>query len=130
MLAVIFEAFPREKETDTYGSLATALRKELEGVDGFISLEAFRSTEQEGKELSLSFWRDEASIEAWRRFGLHRTAQETGRRVFYDDYRVRVATVIRDYGMHQRDEAPDGPLTPPRKPPPGSPPDGIETDLK
>ncbi len=56
--------------------------------------------------LSLSFWRDEAAIRAWRQLETHRAAQSAGRRSVFRDYRLRVAEVLRDYGMTARDQAP------------------------
>jgi heme-degrading monooxygenase HmoA len=82
----------------------------LAQVDGFISVERFTSMTQPGKLLSLSFWRDEAAVQAWRGQEEHRAAQQAGRDGVFDDYRLRVASVIRDYSMHQRAQAPAGAL--------------------
>jgi heme-degrading monooxygenase HmoA len=56
--------------------------------------------------LSLSFFRDEAAVAAWRNTEDHRHAQAAGRGGVFADYRLRVARVLRDYGMEERDEAP------------------------
>ena len=106
MIAVIFEVRPREGERDTYLDIAASLRPELESMDGFLSIERFESLIEPGKLLSLSFWRDEASVAAWRALESHRAAQKVGREHVFVDYRLRVATVVRDYGLEQRDEAP------------------------
>jgi len=106
MIAVIFEVEPREGELDGYLDIAAALRPELEGIDGFISVERFRSLTTEGKYLSLSFWRDEAALADWRNRTAHRAAQAAGRRELFAGYRLRVAGVIRDYGPEDREEAP------------------------
>ena len=100
MHAVIFEVEPKEERFDEYLDIAAALRPELEKIDGFISVERFRSLTNEGKILSLSFWRDEAAIREWREQVNHRSE-------VFKDYRLRVAAVIRDYGMFERGEAPD-----------------------
>ena len=106
MIAVIFEVEPKRERFDDYLRIAGSLRDELERVDGFISIERFESLSQPGKILSLSFWRDEEAVRAWREHDRHRNAQENGRREIFLDYRLRVATVIRDYGMFERDQAP------------------------
>lgn len=106
MIAVIFEVEPRAGAAPRYFELAASLRAELEAIDGFLSVERFESLARPGRFLSLSFWRDEASVRAWRCHGMHRRAQQEGRDDVLAGYRLRVATVARDYGLHRRDEAP------------------------
>lgn len=106
MIAVIFEVRPRDGRRQTYLHIAAELRPLLDGIDGFVSIERFESLTEPGKILSLSFWRDEQAVEAWRQLEAHRAAQEQGRARVFEDYRLRVATVIRDYGMSERDQAP------------------------
>jgi heme-degrading monooxygenase HmoA len=106
MIAVIFEVTPHAAEKDTYFSIAAALRPELEKIPGFISIERFESITTPGKILSLSFWEDEESVRQWRNLELHRQAQLQGRESIFNDYRLRVAHVLRDYGMFSREEAP------------------------
>lgn len=106
MIAVLFEVWPRDGAQDDYLSIAATLRPELENIDGFISIERFQSLADPGKLLSLSWWRDEAAIAAWRGFGPHRVAQAAGRERVFRDYRLRVAQVSRDYGMNDRAAAP------------------------
>ena len=107
MIAIIFEVVPREGMTEPYLDMAAEMRPLAEGIDGFISVERFQSLTHPGKLLSLSLWRDEAAVEAWRKLAAHRRAQEAGRTKLFADYRLRVTGVIRDYGMTERDEAPD-----------------------
>lgn len=106
MIAVIFEVWPAEGEMQRYLDIAADLRPLLDGIDGFISIERFESLTEPGKILSLSFWRDEAALEGWRNVESHRRAQSLGRTEVFRDYRLRVAGVIRDYGMTSREEAP------------------------
>lgn len=106
MIAVIFEVFPSKGKQSAYLDIATELRPLLDEIDGFISVERFESLTTPGKILSLSFFRDENALEAWRAMDKHRAAQRTGRTELFDDYRLRVASVIRDYGKHNRDQAP------------------------
>ncbi len=106
MIAVIFEVFPAKGKVEEYLDIAAELKPLLEKIDGFISIERFSSLVEEGKVLSLSFWRDEQAIEEWRNLESHRYAQEKGRGGVFSNYRLRVADVSRDYGMNNRDEAP------------------------
>ena len=106
MIAVIFEVFPAEGKREAYLGMAAGLRPLLDQVDGFISVERFESLTTPGKLLSLTFWRDEESLAAWRNMAEHRAAQGRGRGELFDDYRLRVAGVVRDYGMFERDQAP------------------------
>jgi heme-degrading monooxygenase HmoA len=99
MIAVIFEVKLEEERSQRYFDLAAALRPELEKVDGFISVERFQSLVNEGKYLSLSFWRDRTAVEAWFAKPNHRAAQQEGRAALFRDYRIRVAEVFRDYDM-------------------------------
>jgi heme-degrading monooxygenase HmoA len=106
LIAVIFEVIPAPGMTQEYLDIAASLRPELEGLDGFISIERFGSLVTEGTILSLSFWRDEDAVKRWRNVEQHRLAQARGRAGVFADYRLRVAEVVRDYGMHERTEAP------------------------
>ena len=106
MIAVIFEVWPAEGATEDYLGLAADLRGKLEKVDGFIAIERFQSLSEPGKLLSLSFWRDEDAVSAWRNHAGHRATQAKGRGGVFADYRLRVAHVLRDYGMTKRHAAP------------------------
>ena len=109
MHAVIFEVDPNPERRQDYLDIAARLRPELERIDGFISVERFESLSQPGKILSLSFWRDDAAVARWRRHEEHRTAQRAGRGGIFRGYRLRVAQIVRDYGMESREEAPQPP---------------------
>src|SRR5215212_301729 len=110
MIAVIFEVWPADGQRQTYLDIAAHLRPLLDELDGFISIERFESLSEPGKLLSLSFWRDEQAVEQWRRLEKHRAAQAEGRARIFENYRLRVAGVIRDYGMHDRGQAPSDSL--------------------
>ncbi len=103
MYAVIFEVEPEPDRVQEYLDIAARLRAELEQIEGFISIERFTSLSQHGKILSLSFWRDEDAIARWREQEQHHAAQING---VFRDYRIRVAVVVRDYGMYERAQAP------------------------
>jgi heme-degrading monooxygenase HmoA len=106
MIAVIFESEPAEGQETAYLDIAASLRADLEAIDGFISVERYASLSSPGKLLSLSFFRDEAAIAEWRNCPRHRDAQAAGRHGVFRDYRVRIAAVVRDYGLNDRAGAP------------------------
>ena len=106
MIAVIFEVRPKPGRRDAYLDIAADLRPLLAEIDGFISIERFQSLADPEKVLSLSFWRDEAAVEQWRKLDAHRAAQAKGRNTLFADYRLRVTAVLRDYGMSGRANAP------------------------
>jgi len=106
MIAVIFEVWPASGRKEDYLSIAATLRTELEKIDGFISVERFQSLTDQGKLLSLSFWRDEEAVQRWRNEVHHRESQAAGRAGVFADYRLRIASVVRDYGLKEREQAP------------------------
>lgn len=106
MIAVIFEVIPHAEQKQQYLDIAADLKFMLEKIGGFISVERFQSLTNESKILSLSFFRDEEAILQWRTLQEHRNAQSAGRNIVFENYRLRVASVIRDYGMFEREEAP------------------------
>ncbi len=106
MIAVIFEVEPHPEHKQQYLDIAASLRPQLEQIDGFISIERFQSLGNENKILSISFFRDEAAIAQWRNLQSHREAQSKGRSELFRNYRIRIAGVMRDYGLSDRDQAP------------------------
>lgn len=106
MIAVIFEVWAKDEGKQDYFDIAATLRPMLDEIDGFISIERFTSLSEPGKILSLSFWRDEQAIETWRKRQEHRAAQKRGRNGLFNDYRLRIAGVVRDYGMTSREQTP------------------------
>jgi len=107
VVAVIFEVWPAKGRAEEYFELAASLRSDLVKIDGFISIERFESLTTKGKYLSLSFWRDEEAVRTWRNLEGHRRAQTRGRNGVFADYRLRVASVVRDYGLVERGDAPN-----------------------
>ncbi|BAQ67992.1 monooxygenase protein [Rhodovulum sulfidophilum] len=106
MIAVIFEVEPADGRKQEYLDIAAEMRPMIGQVEGFISVERFQSLADPRKILSLSFFEDEAAVARWRTLSAHRGAQKKGRSGVFDGYRLRIASVIRDYGMFNRDEAP------------------------
>ena len=106
MMAVIFEVTPAPGQRGAYLDAAAALKPLLAQIDGFVSIERFESLSEPGKLLSLSFWRDEEAVARWRQQEAHRSTQAAGRDHVFADYRLRVAAVVRDYGMNNRAQAP------------------------
>jgi heme-degrading monooxygenase HmoA len=111
MIAIIFEVWPKPNHKQEYLDIAASLRPLLETIDGFISVERFESITEPGKMLSLSFFRDETAVQAWRNLAAHRVAQAKGRAKVFANYRLRVAEVMRDYCMQDRGQAPRDSLT-------------------
>ena len=107
MIAVIFEVWPAQGRQDDYLGIAATLRADLSLIDGFMSVERFQSLTDPNKLLSLSFWRDEDAVKQWRNQTRHRASQAKGRSGIFAEYRLRVATVLRDYGLTDRAAAPD-----------------------
>ena len=107
VIAVIFEGIAQDDRKEAYLDVAARLRPLLENIDGFLSIERFQSLTTPGKVLSLSFWRDEEAVRQWRNLPPHRDAQRAGRESIFQDYRLRVAHVLRDYGMNERQRAPE-----------------------
>lgn len=105
-IAVIFEVVPAPGQRQAYLDMAAALREELQRMDGFVSIERFQSLADPDRLLSLSWWRDEEAVRTWRNTEAHRQTQKAGRGGVFADYRLRVAGVLRDYGMHERMQAP------------------------
>lgn len=106
MIAVIFEVWINDSKKDEYLEIASQLREELVKLEGFITIERFQSLTDSEKLLSLSFWENEESVIKWRNFEQHRQAQKKGRNYIFKDYRIRIGTIIRDYGFFERTEAP------------------------
>jgi heme-degrading monooxygenase HmoA len=106
MIAVIFEFTPRDGRFADYKALAEGLAEDVGKFDGFISIERFESISNKGKFVSLSFWRDEEAVRNWRNLQKHREAQKKGRGGIFASYRLRVAQVLRDYGMDERAQTP------------------------
>jgi heme-degrading monooxygenase HmoA len=106
MIAVIFEVLPHAENKQEYLDIAASLAPLLNDMDGFISIERFQSLSNPQKILSLSFWRDEEAVKGWRNVEAHRGAQSKGRKEVFQDYRIRIADVVRDYGLNEREQAP------------------------
>jgi heme-degrading monooxygenase HmoA len=106
VIAVLFEARPFPEGRARYLEIAAALRPRVDAIEGFVSIERFQSLTDPARLLSLSFWRDETAVAAWRAVEAHRNAQQLGRASLFEDYRLRVAHVVRDYGLRERAQAP------------------------
>ena len=106
MIAIIFEVWPHKEHKEGYLSMAAEMRALLDDIDGFISVERFQSLTDPDKLLSLSFFRDEEAVDRWRNTAAHREAQKAGRSTFFDRYRIRVVSTLRDYSHEERDQVP------------------------
>ena len=93
--AVIFTS--RRTEGDRgYGAMAERMVALAAQQPGFLGVESARGAD--GLGLTVSYWRDEASIVAWKRDTEHQQAQRAGQQTWYADYQVRIARVERAYG--------------------------------
>lgn len=106
MFVVVFEVQPKPGREQDYLELAASLKPALEEIEGFISVERFRSMAEPAKLVSISFWRDEAAVKRWREHNRHHLAQLSGRAQIFADYRISVAEIERQYGMFERAQAP------------------------
>lgn len=106
MITVLFELTPRPGQGERYFEIAATLAAELQRIDGFIAVERFESLSRPGSYLSLSTWRDEGAVRAWRNQAAHRAGQREGRDAVFASYRIRVARVLRDYSLDERADAP------------------------
>lgn len=107
MIAIIFEVMPADGQKEAYLDIAATMRPMVEQVEGFISVERFQSLTNPDKLLSISFFEDEDAVHRWRKLAAHRNAQSKGRNGIFSDYHLRVCHVMRDYGMFDRDQAPE-----------------------
>jgi len=110
MIAVIFENIAQDAQKEAYLAAGARLQPLLADIDGFLSIERFQSLTTPGKLLALSFWRDEEAVRQWRNLEQHRAVQAAGRRSIFEEYRLRVAHVVRDYGLNDRAQAPQDSL--------------------
>ncbi len=110
MIAIIFEVWPHPEHKQPYLDMAADMRALVEQIDGFISVERFQSLTDPDKLLSISVFRDQAAVDQWRNTVEHRRAQQAGRNSYFRKYRIRVVSVLRDYGMEEREQVPDDSL--------------------
>lgn len=99
MYVVIFEVKIKSNAKDEYLEIAAKLKEQLIMIDGFISIERFTSLVEEGKILSLSFWESRDAIAVWKSNLDHVQAQQKGRDRLFEDYRIRIAKVEKDYTL-------------------------------
>jgi len=76
--------------------LVAQMMIEAAKIDGFVSKETFLSRDQEGKVISLSYWRDEQALRAWMRDPEHRRVIPIGRSELYSRYTIQIAELVRE----------------------------------
>ena len=96
--AVIFTSL-RTDSDQGYGAMAQRMAELAAQQPGYLGAESAREAEGEGLGITVSYWRDLASIRAWKAHSEHLVAQQTGQNTWYRDYRVRIARVERDYSL-------------------------------
>ncbi|HWS36103.1 MAG TPA: antibiotic biosynthesis monooxygenase [Actinoplanes sp.] len=92
-VAVIFTSV-RTDGDQGYAAMAARMDELAREQPGYLGIEAAR----EDVGVTVSYWADHGAARAWKQVAAHLVAQKRGREVWYRDYRVRVATVERDYG--------------------------------
>ena len=102
MISVTIEYSIRPGFEDAYEALAEKVYPDVHTIDGFISVEGFESGAEPGKQLSLSYWRDEDAVRAWRRHPEHVRVMKQAKEEIFSSYRITVSSAIRDYSF-QRD---------------------------
>lgn len=105
MIAVLFEATISPQKQERYFSLAAQLKPLLTEVEGFVSIERFESLSTPGKVLSLSWWKDEQAVLAWKQNRVHQRAQTEGKADVFSGYRIRVAELVREYTFATEEDA-------------------------
>ena len=98
LVAIIEYALRPGVEPAFQAALAEMLEKVRE-IDGFLGEEPCRSVADESKRVTISYWRDDAALEAWRKHPDHQRVMLLGRRELLAWYRIRVTRVERDYGV-------------------------------
>jgi heme-degrading monooxygenase HmoA len=93
-VAVIFTSTRTEGDRG-YAAMAEAMETLAADQPGFLGMESAR----DAVGITVSYWQDQEAARAWKQVAAHLVAQHRGREVWYADYRVRVATVERDYGL-------------------------------
>jgi heme-degrading monooxygenase HmoA len=106
MVVVIFESRPHPERKQAYLDAGTRLGVAVQAHPGFVSIERYESLVTPGKLLALSTFVDEEAVRSWRNLEVHRGIQSNSRKTIFADYRLRVATVLRDYSQNDRTEAP------------------------
>lgn len=94
--AVIFTSTNTENVED-YSEMAERMLHLASKQEGFLGLESARN--EVG--ITVSYWRDLASIKNWKENSEHSFAQELGRKKWYQSYKTRIAKVERDYGFEK-----------------------------
>lgn len=94
--AVVFTS-QRNRGDEGYAQTAEEMVRLASTQPGFLGVESARG--EDGLGITVAYWRDEASIRAWREHADHRAAQRAGRERWYRAYRVRVCRVEREYGF-------------------------------
>ena len=103
--AVIFSSLRTEGDQG-YEVMSERMRDMASQQPGYLGIESAR----DGLGITVSYWRSEADAAAWKQVMAHTVAQQRGRDVWYSEYRVRIATVTREYGNSDPDHSDSSPL--------------------
>lgn len=92
--AVIFTSLRTDTDDAGYAATADEMERLAAQQPGYLGIESARS----GLGITVSYWATAEHARAWKAVAEHRVAQQRGREQWYRTYRVRVATVEREYG--------------------------------
>lgn len=92
--AVIFTSV-RTPGDNGYDEMAKKMAALASRQPGFLGMESAR--QETG--ITVSYWKDLASIRAWRDHPDHARARKAGREKWYKGFRVRIARVEKEYGV-------------------------------
>lgn len=95
--AVIFSSVRSQADAADYAGTAARMLDLAREADGYLGVETLGNG---SNGITVSYWRDEAAIAAWRNEAEHAEAQAKGRQTWYQDFRLRIARVERAYGMN------------------------------
>ena len=93
-VAVIFTS-RMSADNQGYPEMAAEMETLAREQPGFLGIESVRGAD--GLGITVSYWRDEESVRAWKAVGRHRAAQAAGHAKWYEHFEVRVARVVRAY---------------------------------
>jgi len=95
-VVVIFKTHVRDgADTAEHNRASRRMHELVKEIPGFISIKGF--TSEDGEEIDIVRFENEAALEAWRTQPEHRRTQDRGQREFYDRYSVQACKVVRDY---------------------------------
>ena len=97
--AVVFSSRRNDNDTEGYAAAADRMLELAAQQPGYLGAESVRDASGFG--ITVSYWRDEAAILAWKHQAEHAATRARGRADWYQRYELRVAKVERAYGWER-----------------------------